>query len=124
VTEEVLRGEVEEGGFLEHAEVHGKLYGTSLKAIEAVSLSGRVPILDVDVQGVRRIKERLQMVVEGEKTLPPFHFLFVAPPSIDILKQRLKKRGTESDEQMTIRLGNAPEEIEYGTAEGNFDGVS
>jgi guanylate kinase len=120
VSPEAIQADVDQGLFLEHAEVHGRHYGTSFRSVEDILRAGQVPILDVDVQGVQKIKQRL-----GGDSLPfplaPFHFLFIAPPSIDVLRERLRGRGTETEEQLATRLGNAPQELEYGLAEGNFD---
>ena len=70
------------GEFLEHAEVHGKLYGTSKSAVAAVRCTGRIAILDIDVQGVRQIK------THGT----PLHSVFVTIPSLEALETRLRAR--------------------------------
>ena len=49
------------------------------------------------------------------------HYIFIAPPSLDLLETRLRDRGTETEESIQKRLGNASTEIEYGTSEGTFD---
>ena len=51
------------------------------------------------------------------------HYIFVAPPSMQALEQRLRDRGTETEEAILRRIGNAAKEVEYGTAPGNFDEV-
>ncbi|GKY98386.1 hypothetical protein MPSEU_000796200 [Mayamaea pseudoterrestris] len=99
--------------FIEYAEVHGKYYGTSIAAVESVKQSGKICILDIDIQGVQKVKE---------SSLDPI-YVFVAPPSLEELEQRLRGRGTESEDAMKVRLGNAAKELEYGQAEGNFDRV-
>ena len=78
------------GLFLEHAQVHGNLYGTTLAAIAAVRDGGKVCVLDLDVQGAESVK-RASL---GAK------FLFVAPPSMDELERRLRGRGTETEEKV------------------------
>ena len=84
------------GLFLEHAHVHGNLYGTTLAAIAAVRDAGKVCILDLDVQGAESVKSaRL-----GAK------FLFVAPPSMDELERRLRGRGTETEEKVRPVAGS------------------
>ena len=99
--------------FIEYANVHGNLYGTSRKAVEFVQTQGRLCILDVDVQGVKQIK--------GSNFL--CQYIFIAPPSIQSLEQRLRLRGTENEDQVKLRLKNAKLELEYGYTNGNFDEI-
>eukprot|EP00736_Rhodelphis_marinus_P014529 Rmarinus@m.3176 len=108
-----MLADIQEGKFIEHAEVHGNLYGTSLAAVQSVGEAGRICVLDIDVQGVRQVKQT---------ELQPL-CLFVAPPDLAELQTRLKKRGTESEESLTRRLENAKEEIEASKEEGFFDKV-
>lgn len=110
-----MEAAIEAGEFLEHARVHGNLYGTSKSAIEQISASGRVCLLDLDVQGVQSLQER-----QDQLCLFP-HFVFITPPSIDDLRVRLLNRNTESPEQITRRLSAAEGEIEWGLRPGIFD---
>ena len=82
-----------------------------MEAVESVKGQGKVCILDIDVQGVQNVKK---------SSLKPL-YLFVAPPSMDVLEARLRGRGTEKEEDIVKRLGNAAKEIEYGNGKGNFD---
>jgi len=91
------------GRFLEHASVHGNLYGTSQAALDAVRDKGQICILDVDVQGAKLIKE-----VHNE-----FKYLFISPPNLQALEERLRSRGTETEEKIQTRLRNAKGEIEF-----------
>ena len=75
--------------FIETAEFSGNMYGTSRAAVEAVAESGKVCILDIDVQGVRAVKESR---LEGVR------YVFVRPPSLEVLEERLRARGTETEE--------------------------
>jgi guanylate kinase len=86
----------------------------SFAAVESVQASGKICILDIDVQGVQKVKENAR--------LQPY-FLFIAPPSMEDLEQRLRGRGTENEEQMKLRLSNAASELEYGQTPGNFDRI-
>jgi len=98
MTSHLLRGCVLAGLFLEHAHVHGNLYGTSLAAIAAVRDAGKVCILDLDVQGAESVKRaRLGAV-----------FLFIAPPSMDELERRLRGRGTETEEKARLEKPLCP----------------
>mmetsp|Transcript_25045 Transcript_25045/g.50598 ORF Transcript_25045/g.50598 Transcript_25045/m.50598 type:complete len:135 (-) Transcript_25045:462-866(-) len=108
-----MKKEIDEGKFVEYAEVHGNYYGTSIEAVETVRSKGKICILDIDVQGVRNVKK---------STLDAI-YVFVAPPSMEELEKRLRGRGTESEEAVLKRLGNAKEELDYGLGEGNFDRV-
>jgi guanylate kinase len=103
-TKEAIKNEIAEGKFIEYAEVHGKYYGTSVAAVESVRKQGKICILDIDVQGVQKVKE---------SSLQPL-YLFISPPSMESLEKRLRGRGTETEDQMKMRLGNAAKELEYG----------
>lgn len=85
----------------------------SVAAVESVEKDGKICVLDIDVQGVMKVKE---------SSLNP-RYLFIAPPSMEALEKRLRGRGTETEDQMQTRLGNAAKELEYGNAPGNFDRV-
>ena len=87
--------------FIEWAEVHGALYGTSRERIEDFINSGIDVLLDIDTQGAAQIKKTHQ---EGV-------FIFVVPPSLQVLKERLEQRMTDSKEQIEDRLKKAVIEI-------------
>lgn len=89
------------GRFLEHAEVHANLYGTSKQAVQDTLTSGKAAVLDVDVQGARQIR----------KAGVPALLVFVAPPSLEELERRLRGRGTETPVSMERRIQNARDEI-------------
>eukprot|EP00980_Cylindrotheca_fusiformis_P019712 scaffold6886_cov106-Cylindrotheca_fusiformis.AAC.1 len=108
-----IKKEIDAGKFVEYAEVHGNYYGTSIASVEAVQSAGKICVLDIDIQGVMKVKE---------SSLSP-RYLFIAPPSMDQLEKRLRGRGTETEESIKKRLGNAAKELEYGQGEGNFDRI-
>ena len=108
----IARG-IAEGRFVEHAEVHGEAYGTSLAAVDAVRADGRVCLLDIDVQGVQQVKRT---------ALCP-RFVFVAPPSMPVLEERLRARGDDDESKILEQLESAHDELEFGRAVGNFDRV-
>lgn len=129
VTKELMQKKIKQGEFLEHATVHNNIYGTSTAAIQRVhSESGKICVLDVDVQGVKMVKENNSRAAEAAKTtthelvVAPF-CVFIAPPSIAELESRLRGRGTETEESLKVRLGNARKELDAGRAPGNFDHV-
>jgi guanylate kinase len=92
----------EQDAFLEWAEVHGNLYGTSKTVIDNLIKEGKDVILDIDVQGARQIREKV-----GNEAV----FVFIAPPSLDILQQRLTNRGTDAESVIKTRLQNARQEM-------------
>ncbi len=92
-------------GFLEWAEVHGNYYGTSRQDVEARLAEGLDVILDIDVQGAKQICRNEALVT-----------IFIAPPSLFELKRRLRGRGTESEESLTVRLANAEKEMQAAGA--------
>ena len=106
-----IQADIADGKFIEYAEVHGNYYGTSVQAVKSVQGQGRVCILDIDVQGVQLVKK---------SELDPY-FVFIAPPSMEQLEERLRGRGTEKEEDIEKRLANAKGEMDYGQIEGNFD---
>lgn len=91
----------EEGNFLETAEVHGNLYGTSKTFIEERLNEGRHVVLDIDVQGADSIVDCGLPVVS----------VFLIPPSRTVLEERLRARGSDSDETIALRLDNARAEM-------------
>lgn len=102
-----------ESYFLEWAKVHNNFYGTSTSSWTAITAQGKIPIMEIDIQGARSIKESaLRFGIQ------PI-FLFVAPPSIDMLKDRLARRNTENDEEIELRLTNAG--IELAEAKADTD---
>ena len=90
-----------QGLFLESAEVHGHLYGTPAGPADDGVRSGRVVVLVVVVQGGASVRSARPEAVS----------VFIYPPSIDALRQRLRGRNTEMPEALEIRLGNAPGEL-------------
>lgn len=89
--------------FLEYAHVHEDYYGT-LKADVMNDLeSGHDVLLEIDVQGALQVKEKMPEAV----------LIFVAPPSVEVLTQRLTGRGTENAESLNVRLNNAIGELSY-----------
>ena len=89
-------------GFLEWAEVHGNLYGTSRTEVENHLRAGLDVILDIDVQGALQMQESSDPVS-----------VFIAPPSIEELEFRLRRRGTENKRDLEVRLENAQQELSF-----------
>lgn len=87
--------------FLEYAEVHGNLYGTSRAITERIIESGRDVILEIDVQGAISIMEKMPDAVS----------IFILPPSFDVLAARLTARNTEDAADLALRLRNSFDEV-------------
>jgi guanylate kinase len=101
VTQEKFEQMAADNEFLEWANVHGKLYGTSSKQVFREISAGRDIILEVDVQGAASVRS----------LVPDSVSVFILPPSFEVLKQRLEARGTDSPEELELRLRNAPVEL-------------
>lgn len=101
VDEERFRRMIKSGEFVEWAEVHGNLYGTSKKRLQEMLESGTDVILDIDTKGARQMR----------KTFRDGFYIFVLPPSMDTLRERLQKRMSESGNEMEGRLKRARDEI-------------
>ena len=99
---------VEQGDFLEHAQVFGNYYGTSKQSIEQQLVSGKDVILEIDWQGARQIRQ----LMSDSKSV------YILPPSINALKERLSNRGQDSDEVIDARMREAVSEM---THYGEFD---
>jgi guanylate kinase len=104
---EALRAE---GGFLESAEVHGHWYGTPLDQIRGILRAGRDAILTIDPQGARAVRE----------AVPDALLIFVMPPSLEALDDRLTQRGSEDPVDRALRRHNAAGEI---AAAADYDEV-
>ncbi|XP_037104803.1 guanylate kinase 1b isoform X1 [Syngnathus acus] len=112
-TREAMQEGIQRGDFIENAEFSGNLYGTSKAAIEDVRAKNLICILDVDIQGVRRIKET---------DLNPI-YISIQPPSMEILEKRLRDRQTESEDSLQKRLEAARIDMELSKEPGVFDVV-
>ncbi len=96
-----FRAMIDKGEFVEWAEIHGEHYGTSKKRLEGIVDSGVDAILDIDIQGAMQLKKKYKGGV----------YIFVLPPSLEVLKERLEKRRADSREEIEKRLKIAVEEI-------------
>lgn len=103
VDEPEFRAMVGRGEFFEWAQVHGRLYGTSRKAIQERLEHGEDVVLEIDWQGAQQIKRLFPQTVT----------IFILPPSWDELEQRLKRRGEDGPEVIQTRMANAREEVAH-----------
>ncbi|MBP5151772.1 MAG: guanylate kinase [Lachnospiraceae bacterium] len=103
VSREEFEAAIKAGKLLEHAEYCGNYYGTPREYVETKLKEGKNVILEIEVQGAMQIR----------KKFPKALLLYVTPPSIKELENRLKKRGTESDEVIRRRLTQAKTEVDF-----------
>ncbi len=101
LSREQFEVERDAGAFAEWAEVHGAYYGTLRREVERVLASGRLCLMDIDVQGARQFAE----------AFPDTVLVFILPPSGEVLLQRLTGRGSEDTERLLVRMRNAKAEI-------------
>lgn len=96
-----FRGMIEANQFVEWAEVYGNLYGTPQQQLDEAMNQGVDVLLDIDAQGARQIMKRFSGAV----------YVFVTPPSLEVLRTRLYRRASDTPEEITRRLQKASEEI-------------
>jgi guanylate kinase len=101
VTPERFQEMIEAGDFAEWAEVHSNLYGTSRRVLDDMIAKGIDVILDIDTQGARQIKQKYNNAV----------YVFIMPPSLGILEERLRNRKSDQEDEIRKRMRRAREEI-------------
>ena len=108
---ERFRELLEENAFLEHAEVHGNYYGTLKRPIEEVLAEGNSMILDIDVVGAAKVRDYVRKLSPTDPLRDGYVDIFINPPDMQTLRERLEGRGTDSPETIERRLANAEGEI-------------
>lgn len=103
LTKETFEERIKNNEFLEYAEVYGNYYGTPKTDVEKLLNSGKNVILEIDIQGALKVKENSEDGI----------FIFILPPSMEELKQRIIKRGSETPESLMTRFKSAYKEINY-----------
>jgi guanylate kinase len=103
ISEERFKKMIQEGDFFEWAEVHGYHYGTSKGMLKQAENRGSDLILDIDVQGAMKV----------EQILPEATSIFILPPSFEVLRERLQRREKDTEQQISKRIENARQEIQY-----------
>jgi len=104
IEEKTFLQKIEENEFLEWAKVHNNYYGTSRNSIKEAWESGQIVVLDIDVQGAMQLKKITDLDAV---------FIFIKPPSMVDLEERLINRGTESENTLQTRLKNAEWELSF-----------
>ena len=105
VTRDMFERMVRHGELLEHAEYVGNYYGTPSRYVEQRRAAGKHVLLDIEVQGASQVRSRIQDAIT----------IFVIPPSLEVLRQRLRDRGTDSDTVIQNRLKRARAEYKEAT---------
>ncbi|KAM3420500.1 hypothetical protein BST61_g3768 [Cercospora zeina] len=113
VSKDDFKKKIDENGFIEHAQFGSNFYGTSVQAVKDVAEQGRTCILDIEMEGVKQVK----------KTDLNARYLFLQPPSVEILEQRLRGRQTDKEEAIQQRLEQAEKEIEFSKTPGVHDKI-
>jgi guanylate kinase len=104
-TEDIFKNKVENDEFIEWEMVYpGLYYGTTIDEIHRIWREEKTPLLDIDVKGAINVKKQF-----GEKVLT----IFIEPPSIEVLQERLIKRGADTEENIQTRISKAIEEMTY-----------
>lgn len=101
---------------MEHAQFGGNFYGTSVATIQAIGAEGRTCILDIEMEGVKQIKAHPTFKKSAR-------FLFLSPPSLEVLEQRLRGRQTDSEDAVLKRLAQARKEMEFAKTPGVHDKI-
>ncbi len=114
VDDETFERMTANGEFVEYAKVHGRYYGTSFAAVNAVLTSNKGCILDLDIQGIESVRQK-----EDLQWTP--RLIWVAPPSLETLRERLLNRGTETDISLKMRMDTAMKEMSFAATNSIFD---
>ncbi len=109
VSKESFEEDIKAGNFLEYAQVHGNYYGTSLKPVKEALLQDKLVIFDIDIQGHRLVRAKMDDITTSA---------FITPPTLQELEMRLRARCTDDEEVILRRIRNAKEEIR---AVGEYD---
>ena len=105
---EELEEKVKNDGFLEYAGIFARRYGTLKSDTLSRLEKGEQVLLDIDVQGAKQIRAAAEKSPEIARSA---HFILIAPPSLESLEERLRGRGSETEEQLQLRLGAAKAEL-------------
>lgn len=108
LTPEEFENKVQTGGFLEYAGIFNRRYGTLKSEVLSRLEKGEQVLLDIDVQGAKQIRAAAAHSPELARSV---HFVLIAPPALETLEQRLRGRGSETEEQLQLRLGAAKAEL-------------
>lgn len=111
LTKERFEELIKENAFIEYAKVHDNYYGTLKAPIEEVLAEGNSMILDIDVQGAAKVREYVKGLPNTDPLKIGYVDVFILPPSLEELRRRLEKRGTDAPDVIEKRLHNAEGEM-------------
>lgn len=111
LSEADFQKKMDDGEFLEYANVHGYLYGTLRKTVEETMLNGCSVLLDIDVQGARQVRENCRETSFPQIIREGYVDIFISPPSMQELQRRLETRGEDAPDVIMQRLKNAAGEM-------------
>ncbi|CAN8076163.1 unnamed protein product [Agarophyton chilense] len=114
ITHQEFEDMIKSNRFVEYAHVHGQYYGTSYDAVKAVLEKQTFCVLDLDIQGVEALRNKADL------SWQPI-FVWIAPPNVSALEDRLKNRGTETSQTMKTRLTTAMREMSFAATSNIFD---
>lgn len=103
ITRDTFEARIAEDGFIEHARVYDNYYGTPKANVMAALEAGEDMLLEIDIQGAMQVRERM----------PDGIYVFILPPSMSELKNRIIKRGSETEESLNKRFASAYQEIDF-----------
>src|SRR3972149_6439836 len=103
ISKDKFKEMIESGDFIEWAEVHNNYYGTSISNLDIVEKKKKDLLLVIDVQGAEQLRKKYKNGC----------YIFILPPSMNVLEKRLRERGADSEEGIKIRLKTAEEEIHH-----------
>ncbi len=103
ITRETFESRIEKEGFIEHARVYDNYYGTPKANVMAALDAGDDMLLEIDIQGAMQVRDRM----------PDGIYVFILPPSMSELKNRIIKRGSETQESLNKRFASAYQEIDF-----------
>ena len=106
LTKEEFRRRIEEGDFVEWEEIYGNYYGTLRQEVDRALDGGRHILFDIDVKGGLSIRKRY----------PDSLLIFIRPPDLQVLRERLRNRKTENDAAVSQRMERVPLEMQLGAA--------
>jgi guanylate kinase len=111
LSDDAFAAQVEQGAFLEHAVVHDYCYGTLRSAVEDSMGDGHAVLMDIDVQGAAQVRDVLQGLAPDDPLAGNWVDIFISPPSIEVLRERLEGRGEDAQDVIEGRLRNADAEM-------------
>ena len=103
VTTEIFKDKINNGEFLEHQDVYGNMYGSTLESVNTITTRGSDVVLEIDYKGMLTVKREIPQAIS----------IYITPPSIDSLKDRLLKRGEDTEDVINKRMASSVNEMAY-----------